>query len=400
LNVSPKAIAVHRSDSLSFTASEAATWSIQEGASGGTISEAGLYIAPDVDGTYHVIATAKSDPAKNAVATVTITGSSFYLTGSLINPRVYHTATLLPNGQVLIAGGLNGSNFVEAEEFDPATGTFHAAGTVTRALHTASTLPNGDVLLAGGVTTIGDKTWIPSASAEIFKTGSGVPQPTGSMTTPRIFHTATALQDGRVLIAGGLIPNDRATETAEVYDLESGTFSPAGNMSVARFGHTATLLQDGRVLIAGWGSADLYDPATNSFTAISNAPASRFLPTATLLPDGKVLIAGGESYYDEAFMGPAELYDPATGKFTATGSMILPRFSHTATLLSDGTVLIAGGLDADENGTATAEIYEPSTGVFKPAPSMKTALAGHTATLLPDGSVLIAGDATQAEIYK
>jgi hypothetical protein len=421
VSVSPKSLQIKRGTSRNFSATvtnaidPTVTWRIGEGSSGGSITDAGVYTAPAADGIYHVVATSKTDPTKTDSATVTVAAFVFSVTGNSASGRFGHTATLLPNAQVFVAGGALDPHYLDphalverAERFDPTTQTFQSAGTVARQYHSATLLANGDVLLAGGITD-----WSPSgnpistATAQILKAGSGLLQPTGSMSALRIGHTATLLQDGRVLIAGGMVPTETGgmmvLRTAELYDPASGTFVTAANMTVPRIFHTATLLSTGRVLIAGWeGSAELFDPATNSFTATVGAPAVRFDATATLLADGRVLIAGGETYYDVLYVGPSELYDPTTGKFTPTGSLTTPRWGHTATLLTDGTVLMAGGYyDASNVPTAATEIYHPTTGSFTANVLMMQARAGQTATLLPDGSVLFTGgtSSSSAEIY-
>jgi hypothetical protein len=246
-----------------------------------------------------------------------------------------------------------------------------------RDLHTATLLSDGRVLIAGG-----SNSNIPAilTSAELYDPKIGTFGPTGPMTVPRSGHTATLLADGRVLVAGGRNVNDASDwsylSSAELYDPKTGTFSPTGSMATARDLHTATLLSDGRVLIAGGyaggnslSSAELYDPATGTFSPTGSMGAARWFRTATLLSDGRVLMAGGNA--DGKVVASAELYDPKTGKFSPTGSMATGREWHTATLLSDGRVLIAGG----DNGVpdpasylpsalASAELYDPATGAF------------------------------------
>jgi len=171
--------------------------------------------------------------------------------------------------------------------------------------------------------------------------------PTGDLNTARSFYTATLLNDGKVLVAGGQETlSGSLTATAELYDPATGTFTPTGSMSTPRISASATLLNNGMVLIAGGGSssAELYDPATGSFTLTGSMTTSRALQTATLLNNGTVLVVGGGPCSSAGcFLATAELYDPATGTFTPTGSLNTPRVGNTATLLNDGTVLIAGG---------------------------------------------------------
>lgn len=222
---------------------------------------------------------------------------------------------------------------------------------------------------------------------------------TGSLTVARAAHTATLLQTGHVLIAGG---NDAAgpLASAELYDPTNQMFTVTNAMTVARSGHTATLLANaalpnsGKVLVVGGGSqtAELYDPTAGTFTATGSMGAAHTGQTATLLENGEVLIAGGET-------ASAELYNPATDTFTETGSMAVSRSGHTATLLLNGQVLIAGG------GTATAELYDPTSGKFTATGSMSESRTGHTATRLANatlpnyGTVVVAGPDLSAESF-
>jgi hypothetical protein len=230
-----------------------------------------------------------------------------------------------------------------------------------------------------------------------------------NLSTGRFTAQATTLQNGKILITGGL-NGCSPLNTALVYDPTSKTFSPtANNMATARGNHQATLLNNGKVLItggqtscslAGTTSAELYDPAANAFGTISNMLAPRAGHTATLLPTGKVLLAGGYG----AGTPTAELYDPtAEVPFTATAAaMNNTRGGHTATLLNNGTVLIAGGRLNLSTGTTdpTAQVYNPATDSFtSTATPMAVGRELATATLLGTGKVLIAGGASAANVF-
>jgi hypothetical protein len=323
-------------------------------------------------------------------------------TGSMTTARSWHTATLLADGRVLIAGGSESSkDLASAELYDPKTGTFSPTGPMTTArhYHTATLLADGRVLIVGGGAQNGLGVSEVLSSGEIYDPKTRTFSPTGPMTTARDHHTATLLPDGRVLVTGGEGVGGRLA-SAEIFDPKTGTFSPTGPMTTDRAVHTATLLDDGHVLVTGGvgaeaqlASAELYDPKTGTFSPTGSMTTARDYHTATLLADGRVLIAGGYpgSSGGEG-LASAEVFDPKTGTFSPTGSMTTARVWYTATLLADGRVLIAGGTRGvwDEI-YASAELYDPTTGRFGPTGPMTTARVRHTATLLADGRVLITG---------
>jgi len=332
---------------------------------------------------------------------------AFTATGSMTTSRYLPTATLLADGRVLIAGGdmIDAPPFVtqsSAELYDPRSGMFMATGnmmTPRSGGHTATLLPDGRVLITGGGVSseydvFGDPSFV---SAELYDPDTGTFSATGRMTTARDGSTATLLNNGKVLIAGGA----RSLGRAELYDPSTGTFAATGDMTSV-WADTATLLPNGRVLITRTdqvvpfrSSADLYDPSTGAFTSAGHTIAHHTRPIATLLMNGKVLIAGGDRGDGDGGSNIAELYDPSTGAFSSTGNMTAERERATATLLPDGTVLIA----SDYSGT-DAELYNFATGSFSSTGSMILPRYLHTATLLEDGRVLMAGgDFPSAEIY-
>jgi hypothetical protein len=300
------------------------------------------------------------------------TSGTFSLSGALIYVRSGQTATLLPNGNVLVAGGYysvsqagNGGISASEELYDPATGTFSATGSLVtaRTSHTATLLPNGKVLIAGGWAGLNDTT----ASAELYDPATGTFSVTGSMVTGRGNHTATLLPNGKVLIAGGQSVTGPPTAqiivylaSAELYDPATGAFSATGNMTDARLYHTAMILNTGKVLVAGGQgiasfltSAELYDPTSGTFSPTGSLLAGRNRHSATLLNNGQVLITGGG-------LSSIELYDPAAGTFSSGGGMMTARFGHTATLLTNGNVLAAGGGETLDT-LGSAELYVPDS---------------------------------------
>ena len=222
------------------------------------------------------------------------------------------------------------------------------------------------------------------------------------MSAPRELATATLLDDGRVLIAGGFLGGVKSLAGCDLYDPASRSFAPTGRMQVTRFGHAACKLADGRVLITGGGqfpeegtlaSAELYDPSTGRFQSAGRMLAERARHTATLLPDGRVLITGGNSIAAGGQLAGTELYDPATATFAAGPDMAEPRMDHTATALREGRVLITGGFNGvgGPHTVASCEVFDPAQSRFRPAPPLPAAVHEQQATLLSGGAVLVTG---------
>ncbi len=324
--------------------------------------------------------------------------ASWSTNSPLNSPRYAHTATLLSGGKVLLAGGY-GTNFSylsTVELYNPDTGKSSAIGglNVARGFHTATLLLNGKVLVAGGYNHAQGFL----QSAELYDPLTETWTMTGALATPRQNHTSTLLRSGKVMIAGGQSAPalfGGATALVEIYDPDTGTWIQARSLTSARYEHTATLLQNGEILIAGgvgnagepFVSAELYDPVTGEWTATSPMSQVRSGHSTTLLLDGTVLAAGGSE--GGGATATAEIFDPSTRTWRTTGALNTRRESHTATLLPNGKVLVAGG--ANSNCLSSAELYDPLTGTWAVTASVATARTYHTGTLLHNGKVLIAG---------
>ncbi|GAM08732.1 hypothetical protein OR1_01005 [Geobacter sp. OR-1] len=333
------------------------------------------YSINEINSDHNLIASFASDPVPKVA--------------HMKHARWMHTATLLDNGRVLLAGGL-GDGLNTAEMYDPAAGAFIDARTMTayRYAHTATLLNTGEVLLTGGHSYAAG---IVQTSAELYNPVAGSFTATGRMTTPRFRHTATRLTNGRVLITGGMrkyneLEPNAVTATAELYDPGTQTFTPTGTMSVGRYAHNAVLIADGRVLITGGqtvlsgsgttlSSAEIYNPANGQFTLISTMTHAQSWHSATLLQNGKALI------------GTADIFNPASETFTpVTGAQPYFEYQPTSTATKAGTVLVAGGSLA--NPTI---VYLPTDGNFHPKESLLSERSFHSATLLQDGRILLAG---------
>jgi len=358
--------------------------------------------------------------AMNAVAFAA--SGNWTATGSVHTPRDGHTATLLPNGNVVVAGGENNNLVLDSSEvYSPTFSSWTVTGNlnVARSNASAALLPSGAILIAGGC--VADCLGATTASAETYNSVNGKWATTGAMATARTYFGMVLLPSGQILVAGGctgLNANgcNGVTNKAEIYNPSTGKWTPTGSMTAARGSLTATLLPNGKVLVAGGingagnplGTAELYNPATGKWTATGKMITARDEHTATLLSTGSVLVAGGENAAGVTTT-KTELYNPSTGKWTATGKLNTSRLEHTATMLMNGNVLISGGNNVTANATtvlSSAELYSPSTGKWTNTGSMSVARVGHTATLLTSGAVLASSgsdannDWTSAELYQ
>ena len=470
ISITPSSSSVLVSGTQQFTlvnaSNNAVSWTVNHVAGGnstvGTIDAKGFYTAPAVvpTGIVDVTAISVTNPANTADATVNLlypaptvsslapaqlsqasaTGIvSITVNGTGLGPAT--TASIaLPLGSVaLTTSQVTATKFeltflpdtlltvgtftLSIQNPSPGGGEATASLQVTsggplfmttpRADHTSTLLPSGKVLVAGGTWSMPGPPNSPALQAELNTAELYDPstqlfsRTTMDMTAARSSHTATLLNDGTVLLAGGFGANGHEA-TAEIYDPSRDTFTAIGPMITARYGHTATLLNNGKVLLAGGdssGTAELYDPSTRTFSAtghmIDNGlfAVTRIFHTATLLPDGRVLIVGGWNGavgIDAVSLSSCEIYDPASGTFASTGSLLVERADHTATLLQNGQVLVAGGTEVHGGipytPYATAELYDTQSGTFlMPAIQMVVGRVFHTATLLPDGTVRLIG---------
>ena len=352
--------------------------------------------------------------ASTATRALSQTSGTWSNTGSMNTARQNHAATLLQNGQVLVAGGQNGTGILAgAELYTPSKGKWTATGSMNtaRMSQTATLLQTGQVLVIGGANSTNNNL----SSAELYNPASGTWSVTSSMSTGRGLCTAILLPNGRVLVAGGVDSNGVVLSSAELYDPSTGTWAATGRMNLARFGHTATLLPNGLVLVVGGttnGSltTELYNPVTGTWALTGSMIYGRFRAFAMLLSDGQVLVLdGGVSF--------AEFYNPSTGTWCTDGSGNTQAgdTGQTVTLLGTGMVLTAGGTEGVYPRPITVltrcDLFDPSTGNDVLTGSMHKPRDSHTATLIQDGRVLAAGGESQdqkgnlfytntAELYK
>jgi N-acetylneuraminic acid mutarotase len=385
--------------------------------------------------TVNVTATVRNAAGLSSTASfpVTLTGgaacpaSGWAETGSLAEGRIFHTATLLSSGKVLVAGGFGriGSGGAaitpSVELFDPAA---RAWSTVTpmslpRYVHTATLLPSGKVLVAGGLSPMGSSgPFAPVSSTELYDPVDNTWSAAAPMSSPRVGHTATLLPSGKVLVVGGTGDNHTPLATAELYDPATNTWTPAGSMGVSRLAHAAALLSSGKVLVTGGrtssitATAEVYDPVSGSWSPTGGMSLTRMDHMTAVLHSGRVLAAGGITNWEMSMNAVVEQYDPMAGTWSTTGPLALARRNEVVVALPSGKALVIGGEYAGPGGdgfsVGAAELYEPVMETWSSAGEMFLPRSLHTATVLPSGQVLVVGGLssfrdwallTSAELY-
>ncbi|OGL44872.1 MAG: hypothetical protein A2149_06690 [Candidatus Schekmanbacteria bacterium RBG_16_38_11] len=303
-------------------------------------------------------------------------------TGSMSIRRISHVATALQDGRVLVTGGRTATTIAgggvvlsSAEIYDPATDTFTSTGNmnVARRSHTATLLSDGRVLIAGGGSGVSTGTTLPIASCEIYDPQTGVFTLAGNMNFARQFQRAVVLKDGRILLANGSTGagTSAPTKKMEIYDPQANTFTYIGDSIYPRLAQGAVRMRDGRVLlIASYTgvsggispSCEIYDPQTNTFTATGSMHHPRIDIGGFLLPSGKVLVpAGAMTVLGAAVFHPtAEIFDPETEEWKFVGSLNLGRDEFSGVLLKDGRAFISGGFGKNVSYLQGAEIYTSS----------------------------------------
>lgn len=300
--------------------------------------------------------------------------------------RNSHTATLLADGRVLIAGGRNEKQEAldGVEIYDPQTETFANTGSlnVARFNHHATLLSNQKVLVTGG-----------GSPPELYDPDTGTWSIMGPGGAQMGEDSATLLSNGNVLVIGGMDNSQKGI--CRIYDTLSESWTLTGPLGAPRHLHTATLMDDGRVLVCGGedyatgnvvGTTEIYTPATGVWTPTGSLATARRRHTAALMTDGNILICGGNS---AEVLASAEIFTPATGEWSPTSPLSTPRSLHTANRLDDGKILVIGGVPSASSVLATAETFDPATRLWTAADSLGTSRCLHATTRLANGCLLI-----------
>ena len=352
--------------------------------------------------------------------------------------RSYFVAVELLNGNVLVAGGFDGSmtnfDFPDAEIYNWHTGqwTRIAPMNTARSAPAAVRLEDGRVMVIGGA----DETFTFLASAEIYDPRTDTWSFTASMSGPRFedftavllpgrkvqedecgsvaeslrLRTAQADEGRKVLVAGGFGPNFVPLNSAEIYDQKTNTWTPTGSMNVARGEFFTVVLNDGRVLAVGGvatdgtpiASAEIYDPRTGIWTLTGSMSTGRNDAAVVVLKDGRVLAAGGGMGAEtNPRWASAEIFDPRTGQWTPTGPMTAPRSEaeYASVLLPDGRVLVPGGYTAPHTPVSSSDLYDPRTGTWTASGSMSVVRAGHSSIVLRGNRGVLVMGGEGGEVY-
>ena len=314
-------------------------------------------------------------------------------------PRAVHSATTLADGRVLVVGGcttdsceLGSHEGAVAELYDPGSRRFERSGRLRewRDDHTATLLRDGRVLVAGG--------WGAErvlASSELYDPRTGAFAAGPRMASPRAGGTATVLRDGRVLVAGGFTDNRPTVASADVFEPAANRFRPVRPMAAPRGAHAAARLADGRVIVVGGlsrgrvvATSELFDPATGRFTHGPSLRVPRYKAAAVTLRDGRVLVVGGSADIEGGVVyRSTEIYEPKRNHFVAGPPLRSPRYK-----LRDAVVLLPGGDVLVAGGAPVPELWRPASARFVPVSGTlgRTRLFA-TASLLRSGGVLVVG---------
>ena len=384
----------------------------------------GPSLVPSPAPTVARLPTPSSGPGSTPTSGSPANEEFFSRTGSMRMSRWNHRAFRLPDGQVLVLGDLFGPG-ITAERYDPSDRSWQSSGRegddeFRGGWYTATLLRDGTVLVAGGPGPVG----LNRMATIRWALGSGdTPwkewRAAGEMLEPREGHSATLLEDGSVLVAGGIshdpaatgltVPVKEAVRSCEMWDPFTEVWTPTAGMNEPRVLHMATRLGNGHVLVVGgygfpWtefkvlDSAETFDPQRRQWVSTTPMAGGRTDATLTLLADGRVLVAGG--YSENRTLDTAEVFDLPTETWSSTASMHHARMEHAAVLLADDRVLVVGGRrrigDSSERWWSSeyldsAELFDPASGTWSLVGPMTIRRAGATATLLLDGRVLIAG---------
>jgi hypothetical protein len=329
-------------------------------------------------------------------------------TGPMSKVRYEFTLTALAGNKAVAIGGQSQEPvphgykttfLASAEIYDKATGAWTAAGVMSRPRysHVAVALLDGRVLVLGGIDGVAG---VLLSSAELFNPTTRTFSPAPSMSTGRYFFTATRLNNGKVLVVGGcnLVGCGSGTTSTELFDPATNTWSPTGSLAMTRAGHTATLLQDGRVMVVSgdsvtWDTTEIYDPATGLWSDGGWLNAGRSAQAAALLSTGQVLIAGGLDL-NGAIIAASETGDAANALWTFAPDMFDARQYHGLLALNNGRALVIGGQKVQGHqyvDIPRCELFDPVAGTWSHTGSMLVARDGHLGTVLSNGEVLVTG---------
>lgn len=373
-----------------------------------------------------------SAAASAAVSPTATRGAGSWLpAGQLALARASTYAVPLADGRVLVVGNDNicmpddgaWQDSARAELYDPAANSWTSTGSLNapRSDFAAVALPNGSVLVTGGLTAGNPAEGVYGAysSTKLYDPGTGTWSATSTMNTARTEPVAALLDDGTALVAGGAYVDRagyRVLSSAEIYDPDTALWSPTGGMLAARRDARAVTLSDGRVLVVGGSStgrrlsdaytivqsAEIFDPATSVWSQAGSLATARRDFNLVALPDGGALVVGG-TRVDAAggatqVVATAERFDPTARTWSATGPMTLGASNRSAVLLADGRILVAGGVASLRVGSApaivSAELYDPTSDTWSPTASLPEAREGAVFVALRDGTALLVGGDT------